>query len=311
MFERTPLNNKRSQRNRIGYHRAMNKGTLLLGIGALALLIPACSKGPTVTVVAVGKVGSGLTAHAGAVPQGAVVCAYKRALEDPRSKDKTTVAEACKEAATSDELWQRSMGVLAAYSENIAEIASGTDPGTTGRLEAELTGIRGPNWIEVGGDEKGAREAVTQLVGQLAGRNDKSDLKEAVKIAAPHVKTICSGLNAYLERQKRDLADLQKDIEDKRTAPTTRRCAMLDNRSICVSDSVSDSIGYANALGDLAVLEDRHANAQTAMKGFCAAHEKLAEAAENNNLRDEKTYQAIVDAVRAATGGGSGGTPAK
>ncbi len=282
--------------------RHLSKLAHIVASTAVALIfVPGCAKGPAVPVVAVGKVGSGLSSYAADVPQGAAVCAYKRALEDPRSKEKDAVTEACKDASRSDELWRRTMGVLSAYGQNISEIASGSEPGTTGRLEAELSGVRGPNWIEVGGDEKAARDAVTQLVGQLASREDKTDLKEAVKIAAPHVKTICTGLDAYLERQKRDLLDLQKQIEEKRVAPTTRRCAMMDNRSVCVSDSVTDSLGYANVLGHVSVLESRHAQAQTSMKAFCAAHGTLAEAAESGDIKDDKTYQAIVDAVRAAT----------
>lgn len=277
----------------------MNKSTLLLGIAALALLAPACAKGPTVPVVAVGKVGGGLSSYAADVPRGAALCAYKHALEDPHAKDKTPLAEACKDASKSDALWQRSMTVLAAYSDNVADIASGSDPATTGRLEAALTGVQGPNWIEVGGDEKAARDAVTKLVEQLGARNDKTDLKEAVTAAAPHVKTICTGLTAYLERQRRDAADLHGQIEEKRTAPTTRRCAMLDGRSICVSDSLVDSVGYAGALSNLAMVEARHEQAQRTTRAFCAAHAKLAEAAEAGNLKDKETYQVIVDAVRA------------
>jgi hypothetical protein len=222
---------------------------------ALLLLLPACSKSPAVPVMAVGKVGQGLTSFASDVPQGMTVCAYKRALDDPRGKEKESALEACKAEGKSDELWRRAMGVLAAYGDNISEI--------------------------------GAREG-------------KTDLREAVKIAAPHVKTICTGLDAYLERQKRDLADLQKKVEEARVAPTSRRCAMLDNRSICVSDSASDALGYADALTQVTLLESRHAQAQTSMKAFCAAHATLAQAAEDGNLKDDKTYDAIVDAVRAS-----------
>lgn len=267
---------------------------------ALLLLLPACSKSPAVPVMAVGKVGQGLSTYASDVPQGMTVCAYKRAIEDPRGKEKESALEACKEAGKSDELWRRAMGVLAAYGDNISEIAAGGDPATSGRLEAEMSGIRGPNWIEVGGDEKPAADAVGQLVTQLGAREGKTDLGEAVKIAAPHVKTICTGLDAYLERQKRDLADLQKAVEEARVAPTSRRCAMLDNRSICVSDSASDAIGYADALTQVTLLESRHAQAQTSMKAFCAAHATLAQAAEDGNIKDDKTYDAIVDAVRSS-----------
>ena len=284
----------------VAYHSTMNRPTLLLGIAALVSLASACAKGPVVPVVAVGKVGSGLSSYAGDVPQGATLCAYKRALDDPHAKDKTPFAAACQDVSKSDLLWQRSMTVLAAYGDNVAEIASGSEPETTGRLEAALSGVEGENWVEVGGDEKAARDAVTKLVEQLGGRNDKTDLKEAVSAAAPHVKTVCTGLDAFLERQKRDASDLHKQIEEKRTSPTTRRCAMLDGRSVCVSDSAIDSLGYAETLSHVALLEARHEQAQRSVKAFCAAHAKLAEAAEAGNLKDEKTYQSIVDAVRTA-----------
>ncbi len=278
----------------------MATSKLLMAGAVLAVLLPACAKKPAAPVTAVGKVGSGLSAYTADVPQGAVLCAYQHAIDDPRGKQRTPFAEACEEQLRSDELWRRAMGVVAAYGQNIGEMASGTDPATSGRLEAAMSGVQGPEWIEVGGDEKAARNAVAKIVEQLRARNDKTDLEEAIKIAAPHVKTICTGVTAYLERQKRDAAKLHGEVEKGRTSPTTRRCAMLDNRSICVSDSLSDGLGYANTLGHLSMLEMRHAEAQRSMKAFCAAHAKLAGAAEQGKADDEETYQSIVDAVGTA-----------
>lgn len=265
---------------------------------ALSIIVPSCAKGPARPVVAVGNLGSGLATQADAVPQGAAVCAYRRALEDPRSKDTASLRDACKDAINSDELWSRAMIVLGAYADNLSELGSRTDPETTGHIAAHMSGVKGANWIEVGGDEKAARDAVTKLVEQLAAREEKTDLQEAVKLAAPQVKTICTGIDAYFEKQKRELQDLQQKLEEARKSPTTRRCTLVDGRSFCVADSVVDAVSYADALAYMAVLQRQHERASRSTKGFCVGHAKLAEAAERGDAVDEKTYGEVLEAVR-------------
>ena len=266
-------------------------------------MLPACGKSAVVPVMAVGKVGGGLTSHVHATPRGAQVCAYKAALEANAQQSKTPTSEQCAKASTSDALWRRSVIVLAAYGESLEALGNRGEPEATGKLEAELTGVRETVWITVDdAKEKAARDAVAQLVTQMNGRTSKTDIEQAVNDAAPHVKTLCDGLNAYFQTQLTDLADLQKQIEEKRASPTTRRCAMLDTRAICVADSATDRISYANALGDLASLEASHQYARDSIAGFCGAFGALADAAANGKVSDKATYDAVVQAARKAVG---------
>ena len=283
---------------------------------ALALMMPACG-GAATSGVAVGKVGRDLSARADSVPQGAEVCALQAALAAPAAGAEKPMSEACDKALTSDQLWRRSMIVLAAYSETLETMASDTSSDTTGQLEAALTGVRGVDWIQVeDGPEKAARNAAAQLVNQMGTNTSEGDLEKAVKDAAPHVKTLCDGLTAYLDTQTQSLADIQKEAEKKRTTRNDRRCGSLDNRSICVSESVLDRIVYANVLGHGATLESNHWEARNAVASFCAAHRKLEEASANGELSAEKTYVAVIDAVKSARRAqpqgesGAGGTQA-
>src|SRR5437899_3337290 len=83
----------------------------------------------------------------------------------------------------------------------------------------------------------------------------KVGLEKALNDAAPHVKVVCDGLEAYLGAQAKGFEEVQKDIEKKRIARTERRCTMLDTRTVCVSDSGLDRVVYANAFGQLTALE--------------------------------------------------------
>jgi hypothetical protein len=192
-------------------------------------------------------------------------------------------------------------GGLGAYADTLSALASGADAETTGALEAAQTGVSGPDWVDVeDGKEKAAREAVTEIVKQLRTNTSGGDLEKAVKDAGPHVRTVCDGLVPYLEAQAQGLADARKEIEKRRTTRNDRRCGTLDNRNVCVAESVIDRTVYANAFGRLAALEASHEDARRAAAGFCAAHRKLVEAAEKGELSDKKTYFDVVDAVKSA-----------
>lgn len=293
-------------------------GRRAVGGLALVLLIPACG-GAVASGAAVGKVGRGLAAHAQAVPEGAEVCTAKEALATPPSGVEKPASEACLKAQKSDQLWRRSMIVLAAYGDMLETLASGEDADNAGQIEAAQTGVHGVDWIDVeDGPEKAARNAVAQLVEQMKTNASEGDLDKAVKGAGPHVRTLCDGLVPYLDAQARGFSDVQKDIEKKRLSRTDRRCGSLDSRSLCVSESTADQIVYAKARGNLAALERSHADARDAADGFCAAHKKLEAAAADGRLSKDETYAEVVDAVKSsrraqesAAPGGKPNEPAK
>lgn len=267
---------------------------------ALLLAIPACG-GAAATGNAAGKMGRDVSARAQAVPQGAEVCALKDAVASQAGGPDKPLADTCGKALKSDRLWQRSMVVLGAHADTLEALASGGDGETTGPMEAALTGVQGPDWVDVeDGKEKAAREAVSEIVKQLRTSTAGGDLAKAVKDAAPHVTTVCDGLVPYLQAQAQSLADIQKEIDKKRTTRADRRCGTLDNRNVCVAESVIDRTVYANAFGRLAALEASHEEARQVVAGFCAAHRKLAEAAEKGELSNKKTYFDVVDAVKSA-----------
>lgn len=292
----------------------MNERVTLQALAILALSLPACG-GPVMSGVAVGKVGHNLGAHAQTLPRGAEVCAMQDALTS--SGGEKPASEVCGKAAKNDLLWRRSMKVLAAYGASLEAIASGNGGEHAGAIEAAMTGVGSGEWVEVeGAKEKAAREAASQLVAQMnAG---KGDLDKTVRDAAPHVKTICDGLGAYLEAQGKGLADAHRDVEKKRAARGDRRCGALDGRSVCVSESVVDRVVYANAFGQISVLEAGHIDAHNAVSAFCAAHKKLEEAANDGRAGKDKTYTEVVEAVKSAPRamsshdkGGGAGKPAK
>jgi hypothetical protein len=265
----------------------------------LALIVPACG-GAIASGAGVGKVGRGLAAHVDSVPQGAAVCELQEALGTPNPSGEKAISETCKKAFKSDQLWRRTIVVLAAYGEKLEAVSSGTSPETAGRLEGALTGVRGTDWAEADGPtEQAARDAAVQLVNQMGANTSKGHLDTAVKDAAPHVKTLCDGIGSYLNTQAKAFADLRKEVDKKHLWRGSRRCGMLDERTICVSDSVVDRMVYANVFGQMATLEVNHLEASDAVASFCAAHRKLEEAAASGQLSKQKTYSEIVDAVQA------------
>ena len=145
-----------------------------------------------------------------------------------------------------------------------------------------------------------AKNAATQLVNQMGAVEPKRDLKTTIKDAAPHVKVLCEGIGGYLDAQLKTLADVEKEIDKRRTTHADRRCGNLDNRTVCVAESGLDKMAYANLFGRVSVLQDSHVEARNELSEFCAAHRKLEEAAAAGNLSSDKTYGEIVDAVKKA-----------
>jgi hypothetical protein len=269
---------------------------------ALVLTLPACGGAPA-SVVATGQLGHDVSGHADSVPQGAEVCALKDALAAPPGGGGTekAISETCAKPLKSDKLWQRSMVVLGAYADTLDKLSAGADSETTGPLEAARTGVKGSDWIEVDDNqEKAAREAVAQLVNQMATSSANGDLEKAVKDAAPHIKTICDGLGPYIDAQAKGLVEVQKEIEKRKTTRNDRRCGTLDTRSVCVSESVIDRAFYAQMFGHAESLENAHVDAHTAVIGFCTAHRKLEDAAAKGDLSSKETYAAVVEAVKQA-----------
>jgi len=299
------MNERRSQQN-------LRSCLGILGAATLAIATAACG-GPVASGVAVGKVGHGLSGRAAMVPQGAEVCAMQEALSAPIGSEKP-IGEGCTKSMKNDLLWRRSLVVLGAYGQTLESIAGG-NADTSGRLEAASTGVRGADWIDVdGGPEQAARGAVAQLVNLMA--NGKGDLGGTVKDAAPHVKTLCDGLTAYLEAQAKGFADVQKDAEKKRAMRGDRRCGTLGGQSVCVGESPVDRMVYANIYGQAALLEQSHLDARDNVAGFCAAHRKAEEAAADGRLGKDQTFADIVEAVKAAqrapaSGGGKTAPPKK
>lgn len=268
----------------------------------LALVVSACGS-PVASGVAVGKVGQSLSSHANTAPAGARVCALREAAAAPPGiTDKIAWSEACAKTLQRDELYRRAMVVLAAHGETLESIALG-DSKNAGRIEAARTGVKGSMWIEVDeASDKAAREAVAKLVEQMGATSSK-DLAQAVKDAGPHVKTVCDNLDKYLEEQARSLGAIQSQIEKKRASKMERRCAMLDNKSLCFSETAIDRAVYASTLGELAALESHHIEARDDAAAFCAAHKTLEQAAADGKLGDDATYASIVDAVKNARRG--------
>ena len=274
-------------------------GALPAGI-ALALSMPSCASRSN-SGAAVASIGRGLSTHADAVPQGAQACALHEAISTrPHGAADKPLSESCAKAVNSDLLWRRAMVVLAAYSQKLEAVASGANPETSGQLEAALTGVRGGDWIDAEpGQEQTARDAVAKLVEQMATRSEKADLDKTIKDAAPHVKTVCTGLGAYLDEQVKKFEEVRTELEKKRAARSDRRCATIDTRTICVSESVLDRVVYAISFGDLVQQESNHLDARDNVAMFCAAHAKLESAAGSGTTGKDETYATIVDAVKA------------
>jgi hypothetical protein len=210
------------------------------------------------------------------------------------------ISDTCSKAFNSDQLWRRSMIVLAAYSQRLDALASGEKPETAGRLEATLTGIRGEDWISVEtSEEQAARSAAAKLVTQMGAQDEKADLDKTVADAAPHVKTLCDGLASYLDGAAKTFGEVRASFEKKRAAKTDRRCVTMDTRTVCTNESAADRLLLAGLFGGLALRESNHLDARDDVASFCAAHSKLETAAAAGDTNKDETYTGIVDAVKA------------
>jgi len=263
----------------------------------LSLVVTACGAPAVRSGMGVGSVGRGLGVHAGAAPQGAQVCLWQDSLGPQPVGLEKSMGDTCSKALKSDALWRRAMLVMALYGERLESVASGADADTTGKLEAALSGISGPDWSDA--DDQASRDAVTNLVNQMSAATDsKTDLSKIVQDAAPPVKTLCDGLASYLDAQAQSLSTIQKDVYKKRMSRQIRRCGMLDKQTVCVQDSVVDRMVYADVFGQVVALENSTLEARDSAARFCAAHEKLAAAAANGQLSKKQTYFDVVEAVK-------------
>gem|GEM_PF-2329324 len=268
---------------------------------ALATGAAACGKAAVSTGAAAGTVGRDLADRAGEVPRGAEVCAMKKALAAPTPGVEKPLRETCADAATSEELWRRAMIVLGAYAARLEAVAGGADPTSAGQLAAARTGVAGPSWIEVEDPaEVETRAAVAKLVELLGQDEQKPDLDDMVRAATPHVETLCEGMDPYFDAQLSALAEIRRDVEKRQTSRSDRRCGMVDNRSFCVGESAQDRLDQGAVFGELAALMRGYVEAKNALARFCAAHAKLAEAAQAGRVKQRDTTAALIEAVKAA-----------
>jgi hypothetical protein len=281
-------------------------------LASIGLLCAACAGGPVVSGLAVAKVGTELGERAGDVPQGGTICAYQEALAQPSpSGTDKPLSEACKKASQSEVIWRRSLRALGAYSEKLEALSEGEDADNAGKVEGAMLGATDPNWAPADGPaETSARDAVTQLAIELKTNPSKGDLAETIKQAAPHVKTICDGLSAYLDAEVKAVNDASTEIEKRRTTHNDRRCASLDGKNVCVQESVLDRMTYAGSYGDLGFIGTNHSDTRDVVAEFCAAHAKLADAATSGTLSKDKTTDDVLDTIANAKGGGHASAPA-
>lgn len=277
-------------------NEAISWRTVLVAI-ALLVVVPSCASSQVKSGSAVGKLGAALSLHTRGVPAGGEACMMKEGLD--ASGDKP-ISDTCSKAFNSDQLWRRSMVVLSAYSQRLDALASGEKPETAGRMEANLTGIRGEDWISVEtSEEQAARSAAAKLVTQMGAQDEKADLAKTVADAAPHVKTLCDGLKSYLDGAAKTFGEVRTSFEKKRAAKTDRRCVTIDTRTVCTNESAADRLLLATLFGGLALRESNHLDARDDVASFCAAHAKLETAAAAGDANKDETYTGIVDAVKA------------
>jgi hypothetical protein len=271
----------------------------LLGL-LLAPPFLACGSSTVTSGVAIGKVGHGLSTSAQTVPQGAQVCVLQDALATPPpGAVEKPVGETCAKAIKSDQIWRRTMIVLGAHADRVGALGAGAKPETAGQLEAALA--QGGEWPEPNDQqEQAARDAATQLASQMTAGDSKADLAKVVQGAAAPVKTICDGLTSYLDKQVQGVVDIETEMEKRRTGHANRRCGKVGDQGVCVSESFLDRITYASMYSRAAALADSHAETRDTLTAFCAAHQKLAEAAANGKVEKDQTYLDVIAAVKAA-----------
>ncbi len=272
----------------------MGSSTRLV-LTASILTLCACG-GATASGLAVGKLGSGLGAHAQGAPQGAETCAVQKAIAAKPSIRGGAAGKECNDSLKSDRKWRAAMRVLAAYADTLEALASGNGD-SAGEVHAARAGTP-------------ESDAAAKLVDVMRGEAAKEDLEKLIGAAAPHVKSICDGLGEYLDDQAQKAGQALADVEEKRGSLTDRRCGTLNKQSVCVNESLTDRVTYGHLYGQLALIESNHVAARDAAAAFCAAHRELESAAEDGKLDDEGTHAAIVKAVKSSHGPAPGAASA-
>lgn len=273
--------------------------TATLGTAAISCVLAACGHTVIRSGASVGNVAQDLAAHSSVAAQSAEVCLLKGALSaQPGSADKS-LTDACAPAQKTDLLWRRALQILSLYGSRLSGAASGEEAETSGKLEAALSGVNGADWSDA--EDQAARDAVVQLVGQMSAPSAtaKPDIAKIVQEAAPPVRTLCAGLASYFDAQLSELTTIRQDVDKKSTTRSIRRCGTYESKPICVADTVVDRMVYAEMFARAVAIENATYDAKDSTARFCAAHDKLAEAAQAGQLGKKETYAAVVEAVKA------------
>jgi hypothetical protein len=274
--------------------------TAIAGTAILAVLAPACGGSVVRSGAGVGNVGQGLSVYADGASRTAELCLLGDSLGTQSGGAEKSLTDSCRKAQKEDLLWRRAMLTLSLYGQRLAWAAEGEDAETSGKLEGALSGVGGADWSDA--DDQNSRDAVTQLVEQMnaaATSGGKVDVNKLVIDAATPIKTLCATLGTHFEAQLRDLALARKDVDKKSMSRAIRRCATYETHTICVADTVVDRMVYSEVFARIVAMENSTYDAKDGVARFCAAHDKLAEAAQNNQLGKKETFAAIVNAVKA------------
>jgi hypothetical protein len=265
----------------------------------LSLVITACGGSVVRAGTGVGVAAEGLRFHADNSARTAEVCLLQDSLAAQSGAVEKPMAETCRKAQKNDLLWRRSLVVMSLYGERLSAAAAGEEAETSGKLEAALSGVNGPDWSDA--EDQSARDAVSQLVGQMssASSSTRIDLNKLVQDAAPPIKTLCDSLHNHFDSELRDLESIRKDVDKKSSSRAIRRCGTFETHTICVADTVVDRMVYAEIYARVAAIENATYDARDSVLRFCAAHDKLAEAAQNGQIGKKETYLAIVEAAKA------------
>lgn len=275
-------------------HRFGLAGCCLLSVG-----MTACGGGALRTGAGVGGLGAHLYQQVDAAVHSAEVCLLQDSLKPQNGGPETSLTETCGNAQKSDLLYRRALQTLSLYGQRLISAAGGEESETAGKLEAASAGVTGGDWSDA--EDQVARDAVVQLVSQMGAASDgsKTNLRKIVQDAAPQVKTLCSSLVAYVDTQLAGLSAIRKDVDKKSQSRQIRRCGTYEGKNVCVADTVVDRMVYAEVFARAAALENGSYDAKDIVLRFCAAHEKLAELAQKDELSTREGFAAIVDAVKS------------
>jgi hypothetical protein len=265
----------------------------------LSVIVTACGSSVVKSGTGVGNLGSALVVQVDSVAHGAEVCLLQDSLAPQSGGTEKPLTETCIKSQKNDLLYRRAIQTLSLYGQRLASAAAGEDAETAGKLESASAGVTGADWSDA--EDQATRDAVTQLVNQMNAPSESSklDLNKLLQDAAPPVKTLCSNLGTYLDAQLKELSAIRKDVDKKSQSRSIRRCGTYEGHNICVADTVVDRMVYAEVFARAAALENSNYDAKDSISRFCAAHEKLADAAQKDQLSKKETYAAVVEAVKA------------